>query len=209
MIVFSKSVAKRLDSGERYFIYRFLLFWDGVEIAKGKSASGEGFYMINLNLPHNARASPNAVRVISLTPPGVKSDVVFKIIELDIIMGMTQGFEDIDADGNPIRIFLDLVGFIGDTPALNAALDVIGHTGNAFCHLCRFVRRSSTLVGSRYTRQGFYGLCTHAGRSYYQRIAVRDSGAKTETCRLLGMSPPGTQGHLPVHNLRTVMLQCR
>ncbi len=200
----------RLDSGERLlYLSLFFLFWDGFEITRGKSASGEGFYMINLNLPSNARASPNAVRVISLTPPGVKSDVIFKIIQNDIVTGMTTGFTDRDSDGNQIRIFLDLVGFIGDTPAINAALDVLGHTGSACCHLCRFVRRPSYLIGSRYTRYGSQGLSTHAGRSYYQHAALRDSEAKSETCRLLGMSPPEHKKHLPIYALRSAMLQCR
>ncbi len=139
-----------LSTGEDYFVYRFALYWDGFEVQKGKSATGEGFYLICMNLPVDSRSSPSAVRVLSLTPPGVKADEILNSIFDDILHGMTTGFEDYDADGRKRRIFLDLVAFLGDTPALNSFLDVLGHTSNACCHLCRFTRGSTTLVGSRY-----------------------------------------------------------
>ncbi len=198
-----------LQSGERYFIYRFLLFWDGFEISSGKSASGEGFYMICLNLPPNARSSSSAVRIITQTPPGVKIDSVFKNIQNDIVKGMTIGFLDYDAYGNSIRIFLDLVGFIGDTPAINSALDVLGHTGGACCHLCKFFRHSHTIVGSRYAHSLSHGLSAYAHRGVFQHRAVRDSEAKTETCRLLGMSSSDPLKPLPLHDLRLAMISCQ
>ncbi len=67
-----------LDLGEPYFIYRFLLYWDGFEIESGKSSSGDGFYLVPLNLPIEARMSSNSVRILSLTPPGVKPDAVLE-----------------------------------------------------------------------------------------------------------------------------------
>ncbi len=196
-----------LSSGERYFIYRFLLFWDGFEMTSGKQASGDGFYLTCLNIPQKARSSPNSVRIISLTPPGIKRDVVFKNIQDDIIRGMTEGFSDYDADGMQIRIFLDLVGFIGDTPAINAALDVLGHTGGACCHLCTFKRSPLSLVGGRFTRPVPGGLSSASGRRFYQHMALRDSNAQVETCRLLGMTPPDISKPLPIHNLRKSMFQ--
>ncbi len=38
-------------------------------------------------------------------------------IQNDIIVVMTEGFIDFDATGTRRRIFLDRVGFLGDTPA--------------------------------------------------------------------------------------------
>ncbi len=172
-----------LPNGEKYLIYRFLLFWDAFEISEGNSASSEGFYMISLNLPVHARSSPSAVRVLTFTPPGVKISTVFELIQQDIIKGMTEGYLDYDASGEKRRIFLDLVGFIGDTPALNASLDILSHTATAFCHLCRLRRHSATIVGSKYTHTRFHGLSTSAARSFYAHIAVRDCNAKNETCR--------------------------
>ncbi len=106
----------KLDTGEPYCVYRFVLFWDGFEIRSGKSASGEGIYMLCLNMSAKSRASPNAIRVISLTPPGMGADVVLRRISEDILQGTTHGFVDYDATGVRQRIFLDLVGFLGDTP---------------------------------------------------------------------------------------------
>ncbi len=72
----------RLGNGERYFIYRFMLYWDGFEICRGSSGSGDGLYLICLNLPTRARSSSNSVRIVSL----------FERIEKDIVQGMTEGF---------------------------------------------------------------------------------------------------------------------
>ncbi len=195
-----------LDNGEKYFIYRFLLYWDGFEVSRGKSASAEGVYLTCLNLPAQARASSSAVRIVSVTPPGVKSDVVLERLKDDIIRGMTDGFVDIDANGEKRRIFLDLVGFIGDTPALNAALDVLGHNSTSCCHLCRYSRRSSTLVGSRYTACTSHGNVSGLARGYHQHRAVRDCSPGPEPCRLLGMKHEETYSNSVIHNLRQEMM---
>ncbi len=165
----------------------------------GKEASGEGVYMLCLNLPTSASRTPNDVRIISLTPPGVKSDTVLRAIVSDVVKGMKEGFLDFDADGNKRRIFLDLVGFVGDTPALNASLDVMGHTSSVCCHLCRFVRQSATIIGSRYTGKAPDGYLTSSRRGAYQEQSIRDCTPGPETCRLLGLKyqtgSPGTVLH--------------
>ena len=96
--------------------------------------------------------------MISLTPPGVSGEVVLDSILPDIIQGMAHGFLDIDADGVKRRIFLDLVGFMGDTPAINHFLDILGHTASCCCHLCRFIRGSDTLIGSKYASSEDSGI---------------------------------------------------
>ncbi len=65
--------------------------------------------MLNINLPLGARASPSSVRILSLSPPGVKTALVLYRIFPDIMKGATEGFLDYDADGKPRRIILDLV----------------------------------------------------------------------------------------------------
>ncbi len=167
-----------LVTGELYIVYRFVLFWDGFNVLDGKEATGDGIYLMCLNLPSNFSRTPNDIRIISLTPPGVKSDTVLRAITQDITEGMTDGFLDIDAEGNKRRIFLDLVGFIGDTPALNSFLDVLGHNAIACCHLCRYVRQSSTMVGSRFTARPLDGTRTAFQRSFMGKklcgIATQD-----------------------------------
>ncbi len=194
-----------LPNGEKYFIYRFLLFWDGFRMTIGKSASGDGFYLQCINFPRQARSSSTAVRILSLTPPGVNIGAVFSRVQNDIIIGMTEGF----LDGERRRIFLDLVGFTGDTPARNAELDVMGHTATAFCHLCRVSRQSASLIGSRYVRKGVTGSAHGFSRGFYQHCGVRDCFATGETCRLLGMKPSATDRNLPIHNLRQAMVEAQ
>ncbi len=194
-----------LDNGEHFFIYRFILFWDGFQMYAGRQASGEGIYMLCLNIPPKQRKTPDAVRVLSLTPPGVKSAVVLSHILSDIIQGMTVGFLDVDADGVRRRIFLDLVGVVGDTPALNSTLDVLGHTAAACCHLCRYVRGSSSLIGSRYANAGYHGFHSAFSRSFFQQTAVQDCAAASDTCRLLGVKKGKTSADLVLHKLRAAL----
>ncbi len=198
-----------LSTGEDYFVYRFALYWDGFEVQTGKAATGEGFYLICLNLSLAARSSSSAVRVLSLAPPGACADEILKSIFDDVLHGLTRGFVDYDADGRKRRIFLDLVGFLGDTPALNSFLDVLGHTSTACCHLCRYVRGSSTLIGSRYTAGHSHGMISHAMRTYFQHAAVRDCAAQAETCRILGMKAQVPSTTKVIYSLRERMFRAR
>ncbi len=144
----------------------------------------------------------SAVRILSLTPPGVKSGEVLERIVEDIVEGMTNGFVDYDAFGTRRRIFLDLIRVLGDIPALNSALDVLGHTSAAFCHLCRIVRRSSTQIGSRFAAASCHGFVTASRRSFFQHTAVRDCAAQAETCRILGLKAESTLEKLILHRMR-------
>ncbi len=187
----------------------FMLFWDGFEISKGRSASGDGLYLLCFNMPLKARLSSTAVRIVSLAPPGLKSDALLKVLHEDIVKGMTEGFTDYDATGQKCRIFLDLVGFLGDTPALNSSLDTLGHTSTAFCHLCRYRKQPTTFPGSQNAGSGSHGHLTGTARSFYIHAAIRDSKAQKETCRLLGMKYIQNENDLPLHSLRRVMMDSR
>ncbi len=94
-----------LSTGELYFVYRFVLYWDGFEVQTGREASGEGIYLMCLNFPTDSNRTPNDVRVISLTPPGVKADTVLRAILGDLVEGMTNGYVDVDACGKPDGFF--------------------------------------------------------------------------------------------------------
>ncbi len=198
-----------LSTGELYAVYRFLLFWDGFEVQAGKEASGDGIYLLCLNFPASANRSSSDVRILSLTPPGVKSDAVIREIVSDVVKGMKEGFLDVDAEGNMRRIFLDLVGFVGDTPALNAFLDVLGHTSCACCHLCRYVRRSATIVGSRFTGKGTDGGRTALQRGFIQEQAIRDSSPGAETCRLMGLKFQPDNSATVLHDVRSKVMSAK
>ncbi len=105
-----------------------------------------------LNLPLSSRSSTNAVRVLSLTPPGVSGGSILMRILQDVLEGATKGFVDYDAEGRKRLICLDLVGLTGDTPALNYYLDTLGHNATSCCHLCVIVEEQSTLLGSHYAK---------------------------------------------------------
>ncbi len=198
-----------LQSGEPYFIYRFLLFWDGFQITTGKQSSGDGLYLQCINLPSAARNSQHSVRILAQSPPGVNvSELIVKLIP-DLIAGSTEGFKDVDGDGNIRRVFLDLVGVLGDTPALNEVLDVLGHTSTFCCHLCRFSRGSSTILGARYAGLSPCAAQTASRRGFYQHTAVRDCKANDEACRMLGIRPASHSSKLPLHAIRLAMEQCR
>jgi len=63
---------------------------------------------------------------------------------------MIAGISTIDADGQRKRVFLDAVGVVGDTPALDSVLDVKGHKGNAPCHLCNYYKSHPAIIGNEY-----------------------------------------------------------
>lgn len=44
-----------------------------------------------------------------------------------------------------MRLFIDFVGILGDTLALNDNLNVFKHSENAYCHLCRIKRNPNLL----------------------------------------------------------------
>ncbi len=115
------------------------------------SAFGEGFYMLCFNLTLLHLSSPKAVRILSSKILASKSEVAFNEIKADIIQGMTDSFIDIYGNEETRRIFLDIVGCVGDAPPINSALNVFGHKATACCHVCRFRRDSCALVGSNYT----------------------------------------------------------
>lgn len=84
-----------------------------------------------------------------------------------------------------MRVFKDLVAFIGDTPALNSTIDVVGHTGNAHCHLCRTRRQYSSVIGPKHAQ---FGECTSTElrRTLYLHAAVYDMSSSSEFLRNVG-----------------------
>jgi len=123
-----------------YFVYRFLLYADDFTMYSdkhGSPVSGTGVYLVPLNLPVRLRTVPSSSRILALTPPGVSAEQVLSRIKNDLITGTVEGFDGRDPSGRKVRIFLDLVGLIGDTPGLNRLVDCRGHNALAHCHLCR------------------------------------------------------------------------
>jgi len=126
----------QLANGENYFIYRFNIYTDGFMPSAHDAISLHGVYISVLNFGVHAHISTDSTRIVSLTSDDVTPYSIHEAIRADVEVGTTTGFPAFDANGNPCRIFLDVVGITGDTPALNYALDIRGLRNICPCHRC-------------------------------------------------------------------------
>ena len=86
---------------------------------------------------------------LGLTSPGILTNlIILSGLIKYIVKCSTQGFASFDADGFPITIFLDIVGFIGDQPAVTHVSDFLGQTACSSCHLCSFQREDGSGTGA-------------------------------------------------------------
>lgn len=87
---------------------------------------------------------------------------------VDINDPMINGRVVLDAEGNTRHMFIDVVALLGDTPGLNALLDVVGHTGAACCHCCTCNSRTDNKLLNGY-------LASTAGwaRGSYRQTVTR------------------------------------
>lgn len=63
----------------------------------------------------------------------------------ELAEAMTEGIPTQDAEENSKRLFVEFVGFLGDTPGINHVLDIFGHNGRSSFHVCKFTRASLSL----------------------------------------------------------------
>ena len=181
----------RLPDGTLYTVYRMLLYCDDFRQSSSNYSKGSagGCYFLPISLPPEARRSTSAVRIISLTPPGVSTNDVLRYIVKDLVHASVHGVNGTTPSGERIRIFVDVVGFVGDYPAAAATLDVSGHVSRAPCTLCTFRRlHASETDGAR------YGFTTkvHSGNTSFLRHAerhssLRESGIPDGDANTLGM----------------------
>ena len=98
-------------------------------------ASCGGVYLLPMGLTQRAKRSRTAVHGISLTPPVVSTNEVLLRIIPDIVKG-TKGIAGVLPSGEPVVIFLYVVGFVADYPAAAEPLDILGHTADTPCTHC-------------------------------------------------------------------------
>lgn len=195
----SASASGKLKTGEKYFTYRLALYHDGFVYAQGRPASAEALYMVCLSLPRRRRHCRSAVRIISLAPPGTDIAEIYDAVLDDVLKGASEGFQAMTADGTSVRVFLDLVAIVADTPAGNALLDVLGHTSNAPCHLCRFRREVRPASLARYTATGVSSRFTSAARHWKVHEAIRRCEPRDDELQALGMTNASRMRRLPLH----------
>eukprot|EP00171_Calliarthron_tuberculosum_P023015 IDg23015t1 len=191
-----------LPSGQPYLIYRAVLFWDGFEMFTGKHASGDGVYMSCFNIAAQYCNDPSSVRILSLTPPGVKAEFVLSEVMDDIALMSTEGIEVYDAHGTLTRVFFDLVALLGDTPGLNASLDVMGHTASVCCHLCRYHRHSRYPKGPKFCFPNEHGGKTAFARTVWKHRAIRKTNPPDLSLKKLGMGTRPNEMQRPLYNLQ-------
>ncbi|PXF41580.1 hypothetical protein BWQ96_08694 [Gracilariopsis chorda] len=94
---------------------------------------------------------------------------------LHLVHSGTEGVDGIDAFGDPVKIFTDVVGFVGDYPAAAHTTDVMGHNAAAPCTLCNF-RRSTGGRSSMYGFSTIVNTQVSAGlRTFERHMALRNS----------------------------------
>jgi len=189
----------KLENGEDYFIYRFLLYSDGFHINFSDTRSLQGVYLSILNFNEFGRNATTTTRIISVTPHNVSQFAVFDAILDDLRTGCTVGFQAVDANGVQRRIFLDLVAVFGDTPALNYSLDVGGHSSHAPCHLCSFraTRINQNLV--TYADLPSQGRVTCHTRFTFRHRALRHSASPAHVYKTLGAKSTSDLDQFPMH----------
>jgi len=57
---------------------------------------------------HRQRTTRHAKRKIGVVPPDIDSDNVLRHIQADLTVGIQDGWEVSDPDGNPIRVKVDV-----------------------------------------------------------------------------------------------------
>ena len=179
-----------LDDGRRYYMYRLILYADDFTPRSTLFPKGSagGVYMSPASLHIRSKRSQSSIRTISLTPPGVSTNSVIEHLIDDLVRGSTVGFECIDAFGKLVKVYFDIVGFIGDYPASSAVVDLKGHTATAPCTHCGFVFNKSS-GSSVYAYTTSVSCCNSAFRRSQARTdSLRSLGLSTFHHKCLGMS---------------------
>lgn len=200
-----------LKNGKPYLVYRMLLYCDDFKPYVGRNDSYGGCYMLPLGIPPASRVGAAAVRVLGLTPPGVSTNEVLRAIIPDIIKGTTEGFTTVDANGNEVVVFLDVAGFIGDTPAISHVLDLRGHNALAPCPWCSFCRNDNQLhQGSRYGAP----VSANSRHSSFVRFGsraarFREAAPSDKDCQALGFLHEVPADSTPLHELASALLNAK
>lgn len=105
----SAPLAGNLIDVRRYFIYRVLLYSDDFQIFVGEKGSADGCYMLPISLPVGIREFLDDMRGLSITPPGVSSDIIIRAIIPDLIEATKSVIEINDRNRENLTAFFDIV----------------------------------------------------------------------------------------------------
>ena len=101
----------KLKNGKAFKVYRMALYSDGFNPSTMGYCKDSvvGIYMVPLSQHPSLRSSASSIHVTSLARSKEAAHKILKIVIEDIIKGTTDGFESVDAFGNEVTIFLDVV----------------------------------------------------------------------------------------------------
>lgn len=177
-----------LANGEPYAVYRFVLYADAFRLHVGLKASAEGTYIQPLELTADMRNSSSSVRVVSVLPTGASiRDILIRLSE-DLEHGASIGHYTVDANGVRRRVFLDLVAISGDTPGIDALLDVKHHSADACCHKCNFEAYTESKLVNGYLRSGVSWSVSACRRTLTRHAAARLMRVPEGVLRHIGIS---------------------
>jgi hypothetical protein len=168
--------------------------------------------MLPMGIAPAQRSGYGAVRCIGLTPLHVSTNEVLKHIIPDLVACCTTGVDGDDPIGNPVTIFVDVLGFIGDYLAASHALDVLGHNSRAPCHLFSFLRQdrieNGALSSYGYTND-VHSKATAFCRSVQRMKSLRADDASSQELTSLGFQPIFNAADFPLHALSDAMCAAR
>jgi hypothetical protein len=123
-----------------------------------------------------------------------------------------RGLRKQNANWERVTIFLDIVGYFGDYPAVTHAMDVLGHNSRAPCHLCAFLRQDRT--GTDGLNYYVYSTSVHSRASSFcregRRInSVRSGVSSSSLFQSLGLMYQVDEIQCPLHILCDVLSKVR
>jgi hypothetical protein len=163
-----------------------------------------------MGIQPNQGSGLGAVRCLGLSPSPMSSNEILRYIFPDLLKSAITGIQGLDPEGNPVTIFIDVLGYIGDYPGISHALDVVGP--QAPCHLCSFLRKDRTGEAGR----NYHGYSssvqsrsTSFVRSMDRMLGVRSSTARDIDLSELGFKPDFDITNYPLHFLSQQLRVCR
>lgn len=101
--------------------------------------------MFPVRLKGDSRYTSSMCRVIALTTAGVSTISILNYIVSDILNASTVGIKIIGPFGIDICIFIAVIGFVSNFPALSSVLCVKAHFANKPSLLRTFTRKQDIL----------------------------------------------------------------
>ena len=134
------------------------------------------------------RSGVNSIRILGVTPAGVSSNHIVTSLIPDIVNCSSVGTSVDLPDGTCLRLFLDVIGYIGDYQAMVHILDVTGVGGVAPCNFCTFKRAGTATSDNSdpimHEKSTFaYSGSIHSGNLSFRRSKKRMAEWRLTACR--------------------------